>query len=166
MIDPRFQLVPSEYPHVFHLQFSVVLPPERYYSTQVGLITEEAKKQYPELDFERQGEYSARFADGQYARCKQCVVKNGYVEEIIFSMPLNLDSIMSATCSFKRAVPPIQFTVYPAELVDMTPEDFHGVIEDMYSDIGFCLRIRAVDWQIKHDSVSTYMIKPTDYNYV
>lgn len=169
MIDNRFTLTQhAEHKHLYHLRFSVVLPPERYYSTQSGLIIAECKKQYPELDFDYQGDYSARFSDGQYASCVQTRIKNSYMEELVFSLPLELDTIMSATCGFKKAVPPIQFTVYPAELVDLTSDEFHETVENMYSIIGLSLRVRDVSWRFDHISGSTpvYLITPTDYDYI
>lgn len=170
MIDKRFSLVPhTEHAHLFYLRFSVVLPPERYYTTQVGLINAECKKQYPELIFNYQGDYSARFPDGQYARCIQCRVKESYVEELVFSLPLQLDTIMSAVCKFKKAVPSIKLKVDPALLIDMTPDDFYEKMEDMYALVhNISLRIRAVTWQLFTCSIDQpiYFVTPTDYDYI
>ena len=174
MIDHRFSLTQhAEHKHLYRLHFSVVIPPERYYVHQYPSILDICKRQYPELVFDYQGDYSARFPDKQYARCTQCRVKDNYVEELVFSLPLGLDDIMAATCSFKKAVPPppLEFSVDPASLVDLTPDDFHEEVENMYAlRHNLSLRIRAVDWAyFSLDFVSgepVYLITPTDYDYI
>jgi len=48
MIDDRFSLVPHpDFKNLFFLQFTVVLPQEKYFTTQTGKIQDECKRQYP-----------------------------------------------------------------------------------------------------------------------
>ena len=170
MIDNRFSLdADPDYQHLMYLTFSVTLPPERYYSSQSGLILDICKKQYPELDFEYQGNYSARFTDGQYARCIRCIVENSYVTKLTFSMTLNVDSIMSAVCGFKNHIKPLQFTVNPVELSTITPEEFLEIVSDMYAELSIFIKVTKVSWtfdRIDSTNESVYMIQPTEYNYV
>ena len=169
MIDNRFTLTQhEEYKHLYHLRFSVILPPERYYATETGLVLAVCKQQYPELDFKYQGHYFVVFPDNQNAYCEKQKADITFLEELVFCLPLNLDSIMAGVCSFKKAVPHIQFTVYPAELVDLTPDDFHEIVENMYSGIGLSLRVRAVSWRFERvDSGDpVFIITPTDYDFI
>lgn len=170
MIDKRFSLTQhTEHKHMYHLWFSVVLPPNRYYVSQVDFIIAECKKQYPELIFDCQHDYTAKFPDGQYATCIQCRVANAAVEELVFSLPLQLDTIMSAVCKFKKAVPAMEYIVEPDELLDFTPDDFYQGLENLYSvRHKLSLRIRAVTWKfLKLDSnIPVYLVQPTDYDYI
>lgn len=160
MIDNRFTLIPDPRPNLFHLQFTVVVPKDGSYYSGIEL----GKEQYPELEFSYTDVHQAKFPDGQYA--------TAFVQQpnddILFSLPLELDTIMSAVCGFKKAVPSIQYTVNPAELVDLTSDDFHETVENMYSIIGLSLRVRDVSWRFDHISGSTpvYLITPTDYDYI
>lgn len=171
MIDKRFSLVPhSEYQHLYYLRFSVNLPPNYATRSQTDLIIAEAQKQYPELVFSFAGGFSAKFPDGQYARQSLILTTaNWYVTLLNFSLPLQLDTIMSAVCGFKKAVPPIEYMVEPYEFLDFTPDDFYEQLENLY-DVRhkLSLRIRAVTWKfIKLDSnIPVYSVQPTDYDYI
>lgn len=172
MIDPRFQLVTTEHKHLYHLRFSVVLPPVTYSTIQIVSIIAEAEKQYPELVFDYQGIYSARFPDGQYARCikeRKNPQHTECIEELVFSLPLQLDTIMAGVCSFKKAVPPLEFSVDPASLVDLTPDEFYEEVGNMYAlRYSLSLRVRAVDWSYFAlvDGEPVYLLTPTDYDYI
>lgn len=160
MIDNRFQLVPSEHLHLFHLQFTVVVPRDGscYSAIELG------KEQYPELEFSYTGVHQAKFPDGQYATA----FARSPHDDILFSLPLELDTIMAGVCSFKKAVPPIYFTIHPEEISTITPEEFLEIVGNMYGSMGLSLRVHAVSW--KFDRVdfgeAVYLITPTDYDYI
>lgn len=171
MIDKRFSLVPhSEYQHLYYLRFSVNLPPNYATRSQTDLIIAEAQKQYPELVFSFAGGFSAKFPDGQYARQSLILTTaNWYVTLLNFSLPLQLDTIMSAVCQFKKAVPPLNIDIQVEELLDLTPDEFYERVETLYaSEHTLSLRVRSVSWQFTRMSGSTpvYSIQPTDYDYI
>lgn len=161
MIDNRFTLIPDPRPNLFHLQFTVVVPKDGSYYSGIEL----GKEQYPELEFSYTDVHQAKFPDGQYA--------TAFVQQpnddILFSLPLELDTIMSAVCGFKKAVPSIRLNIDPALLIDMTPDDFHEEVENMYALVHkISLRIRAVSWQWFGvcDDNPTYTVQAIDYDFI
>ena len=169
MIDNRFSLVPSvDINHLLNITFSVILPLDRCYTTQDSIV-EEAQRQYPELIFEFFGGYSAKFPDGQYAQCIKYLKVDSRIVELIFRICMDLTTILQATTGFKKYVKPLQFTVNPAELSTITPEEFLEIVSDMYAELSIFIKVTEVSWTFDHvDSTneSVYSIQPTEYAYV
>lgn len=178
MIDKRFQLVSTEHKHLHNLHFRVDMPLDKNYKrSDTDAIIAVCKQQYPELVFDSVGSfdnYQTRFPDGQYARgvvetTRSAHTDFSYVKSILFLLPLELDTIMAGVCSFKKAVPPMEYVAEPFELVDLTPEDFYEQLENLYNARHkLNLRIRAVTWKfLAVDSdIPVYMVQPTEYDYI
>lgn len=170
MIDHRFSLRQhTENKHLYHLLFRVDMPLDRNYKKhETHAIITVCKQQYPELLFSDTGLYTAKFPDGQYAsgtieRTFSAHTDLAYVKSILFSLPLNLDTVMEKCLSFKQYVPPLIYTAHPDFLLNVIQEDLLEIFENLYKEQDIHITIREVSWEPTGKPFE-YFVKPTDYD--